>query len=60
MRGVTLCALLMFAACSRETGVPPPDIVKTQREAMGKARDVGNVLDKGEQGRLEKMEREAK
>ncbi len=59
MRGLILCALLMLAACKPETGAPP-DIIKTQRDAMGKAKDVGNVLDKGEQERREKMDKEAK
>jgi len=60
MRGLILCALLMLAACKPETGAPPPDIIKTQRDAMGKAKDVGNVLGKGEQERREKMGKEAK
>ena len=60
MRGLILCALLMLAACEPETGAPLPDIIKTQRDAMGKAKAVGNVLGKGEQERREKMEKEAK
>jgi hypothetical protein len=61
MRGLMLLfALLMLAACKPETGAPLPDIIKTQRDAMGKAKDVGNVLDKGEQEQREKMEKEAK
>lgn len=43
-RYLIVLALLPLAACDSRTSGPPPDIMKTQRETMNKAKDVGQVL----------------
>ena len=42
-RYLILLTLLLLAACDTHSN-PPPDIMKTQRETMNKAKDVGQVL----------------
>ena len=44
-------ALAATAACKRSE--PPPDLLKSQRDAMERAKDVGKTMQKGvdEQGR---------
>lgn len=41
-RGLILIAMFFLAACN--SGNQPPDLVKTQREAMEKAKGVEQVL----------------
>lgn len=53
-RGLILVTLLLLAACDTKSGSPPPDLIKSQREAMEKAKGVERVLQqsadqKGEQ-----------
>ncbi len=43
-RYLIVLTLLLVAACDSRTNNPPPDIMKTQRETMNKAKDVGQVL----------------
>ncbi len=43
-RYLIVLTLLLLAACDSRTNNPPPDIMKTQRETMNKAKDVGQVL----------------
>lgn len=43
-RYLIVITLLLLAACDSRTNNPPPDIMKTQRETMNKAKDVGQVL----------------
>jgi hypothetical protein len=43
-RYLIVFTLLLLAACDSRTSSPPPDIMKTQRETMNKAKDVGQVL----------------
>ena len=42
-RYLILLTLLLLAACDTRSS-PPPDIMKTQRETMNKAKDIGQVL----------------
>ncbi len=46
-----LCASVSILGCKRSE--PPPDIIKTQREAMERAKDVGKTMQKSvdEQGK---------
>ena len=48
---ITLCAGVSLLGCKRSE--PPPDLLKTQREAMERAKDVGKTMQKSvdEQGR---------
>jgi outer membrane biogenesis lipoprotein LolB len=43
-RYLIVLAVLLLTACDSRTSNPPPDIMKTQRETMNKAKDVGQVL----------------
>ena len=49
LRAVVAVALVAstvgLAACKRSE--PPPDLLKTQRDAMDRAKDVGNTMQKG-------------
>ena len=46
-----LCVSVSLPACKRTE--PPPDIIKTQREAMERAKEVGKTMQKSvdEQGK---------
>ena len=48
---VMLCASVAMLGCKRSE--PPPDIIKTQREAMERAKEVGKTMQKSvdEQGK---------
>ncbi len=37
--------VLLLASCKRSE--PPPDLLKTQREAMERAKEVGKTMQKG-------------
>ena len=43
-RYLIMLTLLLLAGCDTRSSSPPPDIMKTQRETMNKAKDVGQVL----------------
>jgi hypothetical protein len=43
-RYLILLTVLLLAGCDTRSSSPPPDIMKTQRETMNKAKDVGKVL----------------
>jgi uncharacterized protein YcfL len=43
-RYLIVLTLLLLAGCDSRTSNPPPDIMKTQRETMNKAKEVGQVL----------------
>ncbi len=48
---IALCVGVSLLGCKRSE--PPPDLLKTQREAMERAKDVGKTMQKSvdEQGR---------
>jgi len=52
----TVCALV---ACKRSEE-PPPDLLKTQRDAMQKAKDAGKVMQKGVDAEGKKADEEGK
>ena len=62
MRNFSLILLagMLVAACDSGPKTPPPDLVKSQREAMDKAKQTGAVLDQAAADRLEKAEKESK
>ncbi len=51
-------ACLMLAAC--KPSEPPPDIIKPQRQAMEKARAVGDVMQNGVNNADRKIDEESK
>jgi len=52
------CALL--AACGRSNPQPPPDILKTQREALDKAKATEQVLKEAAERRDSQLESQQK
>jgi hypothetical protein len=46
------------AACDSKPKEPPPDIIKSQREAVDKAKGVGDVLQKSADERREQTDRQ--
>ena len=58
--GVMLMAGLLVAACDSGSKEAPPDLVKSQREAMEKARQTETVIDQATADRLKRAEKEAK
>ncbi len=48
---IALCVSISVSGCKRSE--PPPDLLKTQREAMERAKDVGKTMQKSvdEQGK---------
>ena len=42
--GLTLAACFTLGSCKRSE--PPPDLLKTQRDAMERAREVGKTMQK--------------
>ena len=54
-----LAAGLLVAACDSGSNAPPADPLKSQREAMEKARQTGAVIDQATQDRLKRAEKEA-
>jgi len=53
-----LTGMTFVTACKRSE--PPPDPLKTQREAMGRAKDVGNTMQKGVDAEGRKADEESK
>lgn len=58
--GVILVASILLVGCDSGQKTPPPDPVKSQREAMEKARQTEAVLDQAAADRLKQVEKEAK
>jgi hypothetical protein len=58
--GLILLAGLLVAACDSGSKAPPPDLVKSQREAMEKARQTEAVIDQAAADRLKQAEKESK
>jgi uncharacterized protein YcfL len=57
--GLILLASLLVAACDSGSKAPPPDLVKSQREAMEKARQTEAVMDQAAAERLKRADKEA-
>jgi hypothetical protein len=58
---IAFTALFMvaaLAACKRSE--PPPDIIKTQRQAMERAKEVGKTMQKGVDAEGKKADEEGK
>jgi hypothetical protein len=58
--GLILLAGLLVAACDSGSKAPPPDLIKSQREAMEKAKKTEAVIDQATADRLKRAEEEAK
>ncbi len=52
-----LLAGLLVAACDSGSRESPPDLVKSQREAMDKAKQTGAVIDQATADRLKRAEK---
>ncbi len=55
-RGLILMTLLLLTACN--SGSTPPDLVKTQRQAMEKAKGVEQVLQQSADKKREQEEQQ--
>lgn len=55
-RCLMLAAVLLLSACN--SGSSPPDLVKSQREAMDKAKGVEQVLQQSSDQKREQEERQ--
>jgi len=53
---VILLALALVAACDSRPKEPPPDLIKSQRQAMEKAKGTEAVIDQAATERLKKAE----
>jgi hypothetical protein len=51
-------AAVLLAACKRND--PPPDLIKTQREAMDRAKEVGKTMQKGVDAEGRKADEESR
>jgi len=58
--GLIVLAGLLLAACDSGSNAPPPDPLKSQREAMEKAKQTGAVIDQATADRLKRAEKETK
>ena len=59
--GITiLLASLLVTACDSGSKESPPDLLKSQREAMDKAKQTEAVIDQAAAERLKRAEKEAK
>lgn len=58
--GLIVLASVLVAACDSGQKTPPPDPLKSQREAMDKAKQTGAVLDQAAADRLKQSEKETK
>jgi len=58
--GLILLAGLLVAACDSGSKAPAPDLIKSQREAMEKAKKTEAVIDQATADRLKRAEEEAK
>jgi outer membrane PBP1 activator LpoA protein len=57
MRALTILILsLALAGCDSKPKEPPPDILKTQRRAMEKAKGVGEILQQSADERREQAD----
>lgn len=57
---IILLGSLQVAACDSGPKESPPDLVKSQREAMEKAKQTEAVIDQATADRLKRSEKEAK
>lgn len=55
-RSLIFVTLLLLAACDSKSGSPPPDLMKSQRQAMEKAKGVEQVLQQSADRRREQGE----
>jgi hypothetical protein len=53
-------ALTLFPGCDSKPKEPPPDILKTQRQQMERAKGVEQGLDEAAKKRMEEADRQAK
>jgi len=58
--GALLLACLLLQGCGRSNPQPPPDILKTQREAMEKAKATEKMVQDAAQRRDTEMESQQK
>lgn len=61
MRGSSLAivtAVVMVAACDSKPKEPPPDLLKSQRQMMDKAKGVGDVLQKSADERRDQADQQ--
>ena len=58
--GLIVLAGLLVAACDSGSKEAPPDLVKSQRDAMERARQTETVIDQAASDRLKRAEKEAK
>jgi len=58
--GLIMLAGLLVVACDSGSKAPPSDPVKSQREAMEKARQTEAVVEQATADRLKRVEKEAK
>ncbi|MDH3286679.1 MAG: hypothetical protein OEP48_02980 [Betaproteobacteria bacterium] len=57
--GLILLAGLLVAACDSGSKAPPADLMKSQREAMEKAKQTEAVIDLATADRLKRAEKDA-
>lgn len=55
-RGLILVTLLVLAACDTKSSSPPPDLIKSQREAMEKSKGVERMLQQSADQKREQEE----
>jgi hypothetical protein len=55
---VLALAVLLAAACDNKPKEPPPDIVKSQRQVMDKAKGVSDVLQKSADERRDQADQQ--
>jgi hypothetical protein len=55
---VVAVAVLVAAGCDSKPKEPPPDIVKSQRQVMDKAKAVGDVLQKSADERRDQADQQ--
>jgi hypothetical protein len=55
---VVAAVAAMIAACDGKPKDPPPDLLKSQRQTIDKAKAVGDVLQKSADERREQSERQ--
>lgn len=55
-----LAAAVALAACDTRSSDPPPDIIKSQRQSMDKAKDVEKTLQQSTDVRREQSEQAGK
>jgi len=57
-RCLIVLTLLLLAACDTRSSSPPPDLMKTQRETMNKAKGVEQVLQQSADQEREQADRQ--